>query len=116
MREFITYTDADGNDLIEEFLSELPAKDGQKITRLLHALITVDRLGQPYYKAFSGYPFAFGELILGDYRIFVHRLDGQPGEEKYLMLHGFRKKSQQTPPGEIRIATTRLLDYYEHPE
>ena len=115
MRAFITYTDAKGADRVDVFLQSLPAKDRQKLEYLLQALTGVERLGQPYFKAFTGYPFAFGELILGDFRIFVHRLPGTAGEEKYLLVHGFRKKSQQTPTAEIRIATNRILQYYaEH--
>lgn len=112
MRTFETYTDRKGVDPVNEYLAGLSLKDATKILRILTGLSSIERLGSPYLKLFSGYPFWFGELIIGNYRIFVHRLGGEAGEERYLLLHAFRKKTQQTPPRELDQAIRNLHDHY----
>ena len=113
MRAFVTYTDRTGHDPVNDFLARIPRKESDRVVRMLEKLADVERLGMPYLKQFAGYPFWFGELLIGDYRIFVHRLPARPGEERYLLVHGFRKKSVETPRREIALATRNVLDYYE---
>ncbi|MBC7446975.1 MAG: type II toxin-antitoxin system RelE/ParE family toxin [Hymenobacteraceae bacterium] len=113
MREFNSFIDARGTPMLDAFLAAIPAKDANRIALMLQGLVTVERLGQPYFKRFAGYPFWFGELILGAYRIFIHRLSAQPGQEVYLMVHAFRKKTNETPQAELDAATRNIIRYYE---
>jgi len=106
-REFIEYIDKKGNNPVREYLNFLNVNDRKKIEGMIFALKSVERLGSPYYKLFSGYFINIGELIIGDFRIFVSKI----GVEKYLLVHGFRKKSNNTPKAEISIAVNRILDF-----
>jgi phage-related protein len=35
-----------------------------------------------------------------------------PGRQRYILLHGYRKKSRKTPPGEIEMAERLRTEYY----
>jgi phage-related protein len=35
-----------------------------------------------------------------------------PGRQRYVLLHGYRKKSRKTPPGEIAMAERLRAEYY----
>ncbi len=36
------------------------------------------------------------------------------GRQTYVLLHGYRKKSQKTPPGEVEMAERLRTEYYYH--
>ena len=115
MREFVTYVDAKGHDVLADSLAELPASDVAKVLTMLDALQQVDELGMPYFRIFRGFAVTLGELRIGAFRIFVHRLDALPGQERWLLVHMFRKKSERTPQREIETAVKRIIAYrYEH--
>ena len=111
MREFITFVDAEGNDPVMSYISGLKTADAQKILAMLAALATVERLGKPYFKAFGGFTVALGELIIGAFRVFVHHLEGRPGEERYLLVPMFRKKSNEMPQREIDAAIKNIYAF-----
>jgi phage-related protein len=111
MREFITFVDAKGNDPVMAYIGGPKAAEAQKVLTMLDALNTVERLGKPYFKAFGGFTVTLGELIIGPFRIFVHRLESMPGEERYLMVHMFRKKSNETPQREIDAAIKNIYAF-----
>ena len=108
VREFVYYEDEKGNRPVELFILGLKQKKEQRqlLTKLV-VMASFPQLQEPQYKRFTGYPFDFGELRPGDFRIFVHRVS----EGVYLMLHAFRKKSNDTPEKEINLATKRVLNY-----
>lgn len=115
MREFVTYVDAKGHDVIADFVAGLPAPEIAKLLTMLEALAQVDELRMPYFKIFRGFTVTLGELRIGAFRIFAHRLEALPGQERWLLVHVFRKKSERTPHREIDLAIKRIIAYrYEH--
>jgi len=108
MWEFTYYEDSRGNALVENFI--LAITERKLRTQLLAKLGLIAArpfLAEPHYKRFTNYPVDFGELIVGDFRIFVHRVS----KNEYLMVHAFRKKSNATPRKEIDLAFGRILDF-----
>ena len=68
-------------------------------------------LGMPHTRAMSGGLFELrikGQEGIG--RVFYCTLVGQ----RIVMLHGFIKKSQKTPPKELRIAKRRMAEVVEN--
>ena len=64
-------------------------------------------LGEPHTKAFGNGLFELRlKSIEGIARVFYCTLLGQ----RIVMLHSFVKKSQRTPPRELRLAETRMKD------
>src|SRR5688572_29662539 len=108
MRTFLYYQDFKGAEPVKTSIGKLKANEANKVVVMLEALTSVDMLAMPYYRQFRGYLLDFGELRIGNFRIFVHKLS----ENEYLLLHLFRKKSDETPTSEIDIALKRLQDYY----
>ncbi len=107
MREFTFYEDVDGNSPVEEFLDKLPKKDRAYILAKLLYYAGLPAFSDKHYKPFKNYPFDFGELRPLPYRIFVHRYSAT----EYVMVHGFRKKTENTPPKETAKAKSRILDF-----
>ena len=110
MWEFTFYEDARGRAPAKTFLDKLTdLKQRAFVVAKLEYYATLPVLAPPHYKRFTNYPVNFGELIIGDYRIFVHRVSANTKE--YTMLHAFRKQSQKTPAAEIDVAFGRVLDF-----
>jgi phage-related protein len=108
MRTFLYYQDFKGLEPVKASIEKLKANEANKIVVMLEALASVSVLSMPYYRQVRGFLLDFGELRIGNFRIFVHKLT----ETEYLLLHLFRKKSDETPSAEIDIALKRLQDYY----
>ena len=108
MWDFTYYEDSRGHAPVEEFIVAIAER---KIRAQLLAKLSLiaqrSFLAEPHYKRFTNYPVDFGELIMGDFRIFVHRV----GKQEYLLVHAFRKKSNATPRKEIDLAFGRVLDF-----
>ncbi len=108
MWEFTYYEDSRGTAPVEDFI--LAIADRKTRAQLLAKLVLIAGrlfLAEPHYKRFTNYPVDFGELIIGDFRIFVHRVS----KNEYLMVHAFRKKSNATPRRETELAFGRVLDF-----
>lgn len=94
---------------IYEFIEMLSDKTKSKIIQSFQLLVQYNiQLKEPHVKKVTG--TSLWELrILGkdNIRIFYVAVI----ERKFLMLHGFLKKTQKTPRKEIRIALDRLLEY-----
>lgn len=106
----ITYWSAPNNPSpIYEFIDMLQDKAKSKIIQSFQLLVQYNvQLKEPHVKKVTGTPL--WELrILGkdSIRIFYVAVI----ERKFLMLHGFLKKTQKTPKKEIRIALRRLAEY-----
>ncbi len=93
-----------------DFVESLPQIARAKINNTIELLKEFGlKLGPPHSKKLTGTPL--WELrILGqnNIRIFYVAIPGQ----KFLLLHGFVKKSDKTPTKEINTATKRLLLYH----
>lgn len=108
--KIIYYETPQGRSPVWEFINSLESKAKSKIIDTFDLLTEFGiKLGAPHAKKLSG--TQLWELrILGqnNLRIFYTSLPNQ----KFLLLHGFVKKSEKTPNKEIDIAIKRLLLYH----
>lgn len=100
------YVDARGNRPVLEFLGSLARADRAKVARALALLREFGpALRMPHVRRIG----ELGEIRAGAIRVFYFL---QPGR-RFVILHGFRKKTQRTPRKEIAIARRRLRDFFE---
>ena len=96
------------DEAVKSFVRELPAGLLARYLRLTDMMLEFGaNLGMPHTRAMSDGLF---ELRVkgkeGIARVFYCTLVGQ----RIIMLHGFVKKSQQTPPQELKLARQRLAE------
>lgn len=95
-----------GKSPVKYFIDELPVKTQTKIYNTLELLSEFGlSLGSPHTKKITNTPL--WELrVLGEKssRFFYIAKTGH----SFLLLHGFSKRSQKTPPKEIKTALARL--------
>lgn len=105
------YASKDGRELMAEFLDSLPVKHRAKALWEIELLaVHGPDLTMPYVKHIDSELWELRIKYASDIsRIFyfIH-IQG-----KIVLLHGFLKKTQKTPPKEIEIARNRILDYKE---
>ena len=103
------YKTAEGKEVIAEFLESLPGKDMAKVFRDIELLAEyAPNLHEPYTKHIEGPIWELRSKFSSNiYRIlyYIRR------NNKLILLHGFTKKTQKTPPSEIELARKRLSDY-----
>jgi phage-related protein len=101
------YEDADGYCPVQAFLESLPVKDRNKLLYVIDLLAEFGtRLTMPHCKAIVGYKGLFelrSQFGNNIQRVFYVHLNA----ERFVLLHGFTKKTQKTPKGEITKAVTR---------
>jgi phage-related protein len=105
------YESASGAVPVAEFIDELAPQAQAKFIRSLELLEQYGLLlREPWVKNIQGVPklrelrfSSFGEI----YRVFFFPASGR----KLILLHGFKKKSQDTPKRELQTAETRMKDY-----
>ena len=111
MREFVFYIDARGREPVQEFLLEdLTNREAAFLIRWLEEAATWPVLQYPHFKRLPDYEPWLGELRINRFRIFVHRLP----DNRLLLVHAFKKKSEDTPQAEIKKALNRITDYLTH--
>jgi phage-related protein len=105
------YVTADGKCPVREFIDGLSYEGQAKyifITRLLTEYGILVK--EPYVKQFTGHKKLFEMRIkdkTGISRILYFTHTGR----KFVLLHGFAKKTNKTPQWEIEIAEERMKDY-----
>lgn len=103
------YESLSGDKPVEEFIKSLDERAQTKVSRTLDYLEEFGlEGGYPNIKKLVG--TSLWELrILGadSIRIFYVTITGKI----FLLLHGFKKKKQKTPPKEIKVAQERLKEY-----
>lgn len=103
------YESPSGEKPVEEFIKSLDAKAQLKVSRSLDLLEEFGLEGAyPHVKKLTS--TSLWEIrILGadNIRIFYVTITGKV----FLLLHGFKKKTQKTPNREIAIAEKRLKEY-----
>ncbi len=103
------YESLSGDKPVEEFIKSLDEKVRLKVSRTLDLLEAFGLEGAyPHVKKLTG--TSLWEIrILGanSIRIFYVTITGKI----FLLLHGFKKKTQKTPSREIAIAQKRLNEY-----
>jgi phage-related protein len=108
-RTVIFYRTADGKCPVQEFIDSLPGKVAQKIVWVLGLLEDMDIVPASYFKKLAGTEdiwecrIQFGSNA---YRIFCFFTNNS-----VVLTHGFVKKSQKTPAGEIERAEAYRRDF-----
>ncbi len=105
------YRDKSGQEPLAEFLNGLPIKTRVKVVRLIDLLSEHGvLLKEPYTRQIRG---KIRELRIkdsfGHIRVFYFTFTGR----RFVLLHGFLKKTDKTPEREIDIAEKRMNDYLE---
>lgn len=104
------YTEASGHCPVQEFLDGLPVKDNARIVRAMNLLEKFGlTLRAPYVKHLTNYDLWELRVQAGrnDYRVFYFAYTGQ----RFVMLHGLRKKTQKTPPRDLEVAQRRMKEF-----
>ena len=98
-----------GDKPVEEFLKSLDEKARLKVSRTLDLLEAFGLEGAyPHVKKLTGTPLWELRILGSDsIRILYITITGKI----FLLLHGFKKKKQKTPPKEIKVAQERLREY-----
>lgn len=94
---------------MQEFLDSLTPKHHAKAIHEIEVLADFGReLREPYVKHIDGELWELRIKFASDIsRIFYFTWNS----ETIVLLHGFIKKTQKTPPAEIKTAQKRLKDY-----
>lgn len=107
------YESFNGDKPVEEFIKALDERARLKIARTLDQLEEFGLDGAyPHVKKVVGTSLWELRIIGADsIRIFYITISGRV----FLLLHGFKKKTQKTPAKEISIAQKRLNEYRSRP-
>jgi phage-related protein len=105
------YKDKNGREPLTEFLNDLPMKTRAKVVRLIDLLAEYGvLLKEPYTRQIKG---KIRELRvkdnLGHIRVLYFTFTGR----RFILLHGFLKKTDKTPGREIALAEKRMTDFIE---
>jgi phage-related protein len=105
------YRDRHGHEPVTEYLDTLTLKDRARVARMVGLLEeNGPALKMPHARHLRG-------------KLWELRMDGRPNSyrvayaavpgRKFVLLHAFAKKSEQTPEREITTAEKRLTDYQQ---
>ena len=105
----IFYKTLQGDTPVNDFILSLEVKAQSKIKDSIKLLQEFDvRLGPPHIKKLTGTELWELRILGSDsMRIFYVAVTGK----NFLLLHGFKKKKNKTPPKEIRVAEDRLTEF-----
>ncbi|MBI3290011.1 type II toxin-antitoxin system RelE/ParE family toxin [Candidatus Microgenomates bacterium] len=107
--KILLYRTRQGDSPVREFINSLELRAQVKVYDAITLLRNFGiKLGSPHVKKVTG--TEIWELrILGadNIRVFYIAITSKT----FLILHGFKKKKDKTPPKEIRIAEGRLEDH-----
>lgn len=107
VREVVTY-----KEYFDDFFKAQPQKVRDKIIKVLDIIEQVERIPTTYLKYIEGTNGLFEVRVqLGSniFRIFCFF----DGNKFVILLTGFQKKTQKTPPKEINRAVRLMNEYYE---
>ena len=110
VREVITY-----KEYFDDFFKKQPQKVRDKIIKVLDIIEQIGRIPTTYLKYIEGTNGLFEVRVqLGNniFRIFCFF----DGNKLVVLLSGFQKKTQKTPPEEIKRAERLMTDYYKEKE
>ena len=111
MWEIELFTTASGKEVVADFLDSLPRKHRAKAIWEIELLaVQGSGLTLPYVRHIDGELWELRIKFASDIsRIFYFI----PVKNKIVLLHGFIKKTDKTPVGELEIAKKRIFDYKE---
>lgn len=106
-REVITY-----KEYFDDFFNAQPQKVRDKIIKILDIIEQVERIPATYLKYIDGTNGLFEVRVQLGSNIF--RISCFFDSNKFvILLTGFQKKTQKTPPTEITRAVRLMNEYYE---
>lgn len=107
--EIILYRSPSGDHPVQQFIDDLEIKTQSKIQDAIKLLREFGIcLGPPHVKKLTGTDLWELRILGGDsVRVLYVTVTGKI----FILLHGFKKKKNKTPPKEIRIAEDRLVEY-----
>ena len=105
----ILYRSPSGVHPVQQFIDSLEIKAQSKAQDAIYMLKEFGiRLGLPHIKKLTGTDLWELRIIGNDsIRVLYVAVTGRT----FLLLHGFKKKKDKTPPKEIRTAEDRLAEY-----
>jgi phage-related protein len=105
------YKTAGGRSPAEEFIRSLPDKARAKVNRTIELLATLGfALPMPHNRKVEGVKKLWELRVQSPpqiHRIFYFA----PVGRRFILLHGFTKKTEKTPKREIEIAVARMKDF-----
>jgi len=110
MRKITFYTTASGRCPVQEHLDELPDKTVQKVAWVLRVVRDLERVPANYLKKLVDTDNIW-EVRVDVGRNTFRLLGFFDGRELIVLTNSFQKKTQATPPAEIRLAEERKADY-----
>jgi phage-related protein len=109
MRRTQFYTTSSGRCPVQEHLDTLPDKAVRKIAWVLRTVRDLERVPTNYLKKLVNTD-GIWEVRVDVGRNTFRLLGFFHGRELIILTNSFQKKSQKTPPGEIRLAEERKKD------
>lgn len=106
LRFYIEFFEEEGSRPIEEFLINLPKKDRAKVLQLI-ALLEEKGTQMPYSYCKKLSHSALWELKI-KYRTNAYRILFFYHCKTIVLLHGFSKKTDETPSADLRLAEKRM--------
>ncbi len=105
----ILYRSPSGDHPVQQFLDGLEIKAQLKVKDTIRLLQEFDiRLGLPHVKKLIGTDLWELRIVGSDsVRVLYVAVTGKT----FVLLHGFKKKKDKTPPKEIKIAEYRFAEY-----
>lgn len=105
------YRDPNGKEPVADFIDSLPVDTQAKVFRLLDLLGNYGvLLKEPFTKQVRG---KIRELRIKDRQGAIRILYFTYTGRRFILLHGFIKKTDKTPYREIDIAEKRMNDFIE---
>ncbi len=110
MKQIVFYTTTAGHCPVQEHLDDLPDKAAQKVAWVLRLVRDLERVPANYLKKLADTDDIWEIRV--DVGRDTFRLLGFFDRRKLIVLTNFfMKKTQKTPPAEIRLAEERKADY-----
>jgi phage-related protein len=116
MKWFVEFYSAkNGNSPVKDFILGLRKKEQAKIIRQIELLEEYGiNLSYPYAEKIKGEQYkGLWELRIkfstNSFRIFYFLYI----ENKFVLLHAFKKKSENTPDSELQISLKRMKEYFD---
>lgn len=110
MKQIRFYHTVAGRCPVQEHLDDLPDKTVQKIAWVLRVVRDLDLAPANYFKKLTNTDDIW-EVRVDVGRDTFRLLGFLEGRELIVLTNSFQKKTQQTPPAEIRLAEERKADY-----
>ena len=111
--KILLYETLQGDSPVDDFILNLDLKAQSKVRAAIKMLQEFGiQLGLPHIKKLTGTELWELRILGGDsLRILYIAVSGK----NFLLLHGFKKKKDKTPPKEIKVAEGRLEEFRSRP-